>query len=103
MVPFTGVKGYIGSSSLLEFSHGLIVFDIDVFVPNGTPDPLHVHIIESSIFAIHADTNALRFKDRTKGLAGKLAPLLRIEDSWDSPLFDCFFKGGYAKLRIQGI
>ena len=70
---------------------------------DGTPDPFHVTIVQSSMFAIHADTNAIGFKDREKGIAGKLTPLIRIEYGGDSPLGDCFFKGCYAKLRIHRI
>ncbi len=56
------------------------ITQIDFVVLHRAPQAFDKNIIKGSPSSIHADRNASRFQAPCKHLAGKLAPLITIED-----------------------
>ena len=78
----------------------LVLVQIDFLVLNGSPQPLDKNIVEYSTPAIHADADAMLFQAASKPPAGKLAALIRIENSRFGD-FQGLIQSLQAKGRIQ--
>jgi hypothetical protein len=58
----------------------LIVVEIDLLVFDRPPQPLDKDVIKDAATAIHADPNIVFLKPPGKLIAGKLTPLINVED-----------------------
>ena len=57
---------------------------IDVFVRDAPPEPLHEDVIQGPSASVHADGHAVRLKDAGEGVSGELATLIGVEDLGDA-------------------
>ena len=80
MRPFGIVPGKVAPETRLEFRAGVRWPQIDVLILDGTPEPLHKHIIQGPSLAIHADSDAVLLEYREKAFRGELCALIAIED-----------------------
>jgi len=57
-----------------------VILDIDVFVFDGSPQPLDENIVQRAAAAIHADQDILGFQSTGESVAGELSSLIAVED-----------------------
>lgn len=57
-----------------------VILEIDVFVFDGSPQPLDENIVEGASPAIHADQDILGFESSGKCVAGELRTLIGVEN-----------------------
>jgi hypothetical protein len=62
------------------------------------PKPLNENIILNSAAAVHADGRVVLFQGVSKGLAGKLGPLVGVENLRSSIAAQRFCEGLYAEV-----
>jgi len=69
-----------------KFGSGFVCFQVDPLVLQGTPEAFDEDVVFEPPFTVHADLDVPGFEDGCERLAGKLAPLVAVEDLWGSPL-----------------
>jgi hypothetical protein len=90
-----------------EISMGLfsveIVMQIDLFPFHRSPESLDEYIVETPPLGIHANQNLMGFQTFRKRLAGKLTPLIAIENLGPFSVEKRFLERLDAKVRIERI
>ena len=71
---------------LIELFAGLWSLQVKVLVLDASPKPFYEDVIYGSALTIHADLNIVLLQNIGKGIAGELAALVGVEDSWCSRL-----------------
>lgn len=69
----------------------------------GPPQPLNENVVLASTTAIHADRNAVVFESLGEIVAGKLCPLVRVEDFWRTIAAQSVIKRMDTEIRVKGI
>lgn len=92
----------ITSDCLPCFFDIIILCQISFFIFKTAEPSLDHDIIRPTAFSIHALTDSVLFDEIDISLAGKLTPLIRIQDPWFCD-FECFFQCGDHHSRIQRI
>src|SRR4030042_5826978 len=73
------VKMKVARQTLPGLVSSTIVFPINPFIFDRTPQTLHKNVIKHSAPAIHADGNANALQNARKIVARELRPLVRVE------------------------
>ncbi len=70
---------------------------------DGPPQPLNKDVVLASATAIHADRNVVIFECLGEIIAGKLCPLVRVEDFRRSIAVQGVIKRMYTEIRLKSI
>src|SRR4051812_48571492 len=68
------------SDSRFRFGNRSISVQVDFFILQASPEPLHKHIIHATTLAVHADLDLAVLQHADKVIAGELAALVSVED-----------------------
>ena len=63
----------------LRFPDALVAAQINLFVLDAPPQPLHEYVVQRPTTAIHADRYSRRLQPAGERLTCELAPLVRVE------------------------
>ena len=74
------VEPEISLQPVTRLLHRLITVEINLFVFHRSPQPFHKNVVKGSASPIHADPDPRALKRTHKFLAGKLHPLIGIEN-----------------------
>jgi len=103
MEPLGVVEFDVSPYALLQFCHGFIVLEKNVFILEGPPESLDVDIVQRPVDTVHADCYAPGFQNIDEGFGRELAALVGVENSRDSVAVDRLLQGGNAELRIHSV
>ena len=87
----------------MQIEHVLISPNIDVIIFNAAPESLNHSIIQVTTFPIHKDAHTVPLQDTCERFAGKLAPLVRVENFRSAIACQGFFECLDAKVGIQRV
>lgn len=82
---------------------GVECMQINVLVFEGPPEPFNENIVLATTTAVHADGDLVIDENLGKRVAGKLRPLVGVEDFRFSVAAQRLFKGLDTKGRLQGV
>ncbi len=77
---FVIVEVEVVEQAEVEFEHGGVSLDVDVFVFDGAPKPFDKNVVQGSAAAIHADTNVLLLQTSSELMGSKLRTLICVEN-----------------------
>ncbi len=80
MEPLLVVEVEVATQVLYGLRDRPVLVEIDLLVFHGTPEPFNEDVVEDASSAVHADLNPAVLQAPGKVQAGKLAPLIGIED-----------------------
>ncbi len=103
MGPLLVVPDEVTAQFLLQVGPVLEGPQVDTLVLHAAPEPLHEDVVPVAALAVHADGDAVSLQDAGEGLAGELAPLIRIEDLGRSVTGQCLLQRVDTEVRVQGI
>ena len=78
-----------------------IPFDVDIIMFDSSPEALDEDVVQGASLAVHADRDAVGFKDACEFRAGELASLVRIEYFRIAILLQGFLQGFYAEAGVE--
>ena len=99
---FLVVEAEVVRQPPLEGRNRVVVTQVDILVLDTAPEPLDEDIIQSPIPTVHADQDLTRLQPAGELMAGKLAALIRVENTrlgLSQGLVDHFD----AEYRVQSI
>tara|TARA_B100001971_G_C18113894_1_gene495741 strand:- start:303 stop:623 length:321 start_codon:yes stop_codon:yes gene_type:complete len=76
---------------------------VKIMVFDGPPQPLNKDVVLTSTTAIHADRNAVIFECLGEIVAGKLCPLVRVEDFRRTIAAQSVIKRMDTKIRLKRV
>lgn len=97
------VEVQIRFQAALGLRYGIVSFQVDLLVFDGTPQPLNKHVVSPAPLAIHADPDTLMMQQASKFLAGKLAALIRVKNLWGALFCQGFVDCIQAEVRDQRV
>ena len=71
---------------------------VKILMLERPPKPLNENIVLDSTAAVHADGHVLLFQQTSKCLAGKLGPLVGVENLWFLIAAQCLCEGLYTEV-----
>ena len=80
MRPGLVVERQIAFQALMRGPDGLVGVQIHLLVFDALPESFDEHVVPPAPFSVHADLDAVVDQEPGELLAGKLAPLIRVED-----------------------
>ena len=69
----------------------------------GPPQPLDEDVVLASAAAVHADADAVVFENLGEAGAGKLRPLIGVEDLWLAVAAEGLLERLHTEIRLQAI
>lgn len=79
MEPFGTVEPEVSLKPLLQSRHGPVVSDVDVFVLQGSPEPLDIDVVRGPVHPIHADLDPVLHEQARGSQRGIWASLIGIQ------------------------
>ncbi len=103
MEPFAIVELHVTGDAGLEFVHCPVVTNEDVLVLERPPEPLDIDVVQRTVYAVHANLDAVLDEHARERERGELAALIRVHDRRDSIERDRLFKRSDAELRVERV
>ena len=82
--------------------HGGIIFEIDLLIFDGTPEPFDENIVQRAAFAVVADLNARLEQPISKSHTGELGTLISVKNLRLAP-FEGMIQGIETETNIHRI
>ena len=86
-----------------QLAHGGVAAQVDVFMLDAPPKPLHKDVVIRPAPAIHADGDPLAIEHTRVGLAGELAALVAVEHLGLAVHAQGVFQAVHAKRRLHAV
>ncbi len=102
MGPFQIEEVKVVCQALVEQGHGVVIMDVDVFVFDGSPEPLDENVVQCPASSIHADADVIKDESIREYRGGELAALIGVEDFGFSDS-EGIFQGQEAEIDRQSI
>ena len=102
MRSFGIVEGEICTQSLGGLGHGSVVLEIDFFILDASPEPLHEDVIPAPPSSIPTDADAFLFESVGEIFTCKLTALIAVEDA-GLGILERSFQGCDAEEAVQGV
>src|SRR3954468_20510372 len=74
------VKAKVAGERLPCFGYRIVGLEVYLLVLDGSPEPLHEHIVAPSSSTVHADGDRVAGQQAGERRAGELAALIGVED-----------------------
>ena len=97
------VEPDVAADVVLALVGGLVGAKIDLFVFDGSPEPLNEHVVAPSALPVHADGNAVPLEEIDEAAIGELAALVGIEDLGTAMLGDRLLDGVDAEIGREAV
>ena len=97
------VEGKVFRQAHQQLDHRGVAVEVDVFVFDAPPKPLHKDVVIRPAPAVHADGNGLAFQNVCEGSAGELAALVAVEHLRLAMLSQGVFQAVHAKRRFHAV
>lgn len=81
----------------------LVAFEVDVLVFEPSPETLNPAVAQSPALSVHANLNAIVFKNLYENIRCELASLLRIEDCKTAIFLDCLTQNVRIQKRVHRV
>ena len=88
---------------LIQLIHGFVAKDINVVILHRAPEPLDHDVVQSVVFAVHADFDAMSLQRPREGFAGELATLIAVEDLRLSFELQRFFQAFHTEGFVHAV
>ena len=102
MRTFIVVELKVALQALFQLRHRGILVQVDVFIFDGAPEPLHEDIVQGTPTTVHAHTDPRLLQARRECLGGELGALVGVKDV-RLPLCQRSIKSFQAETPIQGV
>ena len=103
MKAFRVIESHVPFDPFLQFKHCAVVVQEDVLIFERSPESLDKDVIQSPVYAVHANLDSVFNQDRDESIRRELATLVGIEDGRNSELINRFLENSYTKLSIHGV
>lgn len=103
MPPSAVVAFKIGAKSLPDLSHRPVCLQVHFLVFDASPEPFDKNIVYPAPLTVRADPDTISSQHIRKGLRGKLAVLVGVEDLRRTKGRKRFFQRFQAEGNVQGV